>query len=72
MRIDYDSEVVESVLMEGVTVGKNVRLRRAIIDKDVHIPDGCTIGYDPEQDRRRFTVTDTGIAVVPKAMPIQE
>ncbi len=68
--VDYDSEIVESVVMEGVTVGKGAKIRRAIIDKEVRIPDGCKIGYDGEEDRRRFTVTDTGIVVVPKGMPV--
>ena len=70
VRVGGHSEILESVLMEGVEVGEDVRIRRAIIDKDVQIPDGVTIGYDHDEDTKRFTVTDSGIAVVPKGMPI--
>jgi glucose-1-phosphate adenylyltransferase len=39
-------------------------MRRAIIDRDVLIPRGAVIGYDPAEDRRRHTVTESGIVVV--------
>jgi len=54
----------QCILMPGVRVGRHARIRRAIIDRDVLIPRGARIGYDPEEDRRRHTVTDTGIVVV--------
>ena len=54
------------VLMDGVDVGRHCRIRRAIIDKGVAIPPRSIIGYDPEQDRKRFTVTDSGIVVIAK------
>jgi glucose-1-phosphate adenylyltransferase len=50
--------------MPGVRVGRHARIRRAIVDRDVLIPRGAQIGYDLEEDRRRHTVTDTGIVVV--------
>ena len=50
--------------MPGVRVGRHARIRRAIIDRDVLIPRGAVIGYDPDEDRRRHTVTDDGIVVV--------
>jgi glucose-1-phosphate adenylyltransferase len=59
------SDVEESILFTGVVVGKRCRLRRAIVDKWVNIPDGTEIGYDREADAARFTVTDSGITVVP-------
>ena len=43
--------------MEGVDIGRRAQVRRAIIDKGVRIPEGATIGYDPEQDARRFAVS---------------
>jgi glucose-1-phosphate adenylyltransferase len=52
--------------MNGVTVGNNCRIQRAIIDKHVRIPDGIEIGYNLAHDRKRFTVTDSGIVVIPK------
>ncbi|MFH1678745.1 MAG: glucose-1-phosphate adenylyltransferase [Candidatus Omnitrophota bacterium] len=69
--IGKDSEVADSILMEGVCVGRNVKIRKAIIDKDVHIPSGMIIGYGPEEDKKRFFVTDTGIVVVAKKTEIK-
>jgi len=56
--------IEQCILMPGVRVGRHARIRRAIIDRDVLIPRGARIGYDLEEDRRRHTVTDTGIVVV--------
>jgi glucose-1-phosphate adenylyltransferase len=53
-----------SILMPGVRVGRHARIRRAIIDRDVFIPRGALIGYNDEEDRRRHTVTESGIVVV--------
>ena len=50
--------------MPGVRVGRHARIRRAIIDRDVFIPRGAMIGYDLAEDRKRHTVTDSGIVVV--------
>ncbi len=61
------SEVDDSVLMDYVEVGRHARIRRAIIDKNVYIPEGETIGYDLERDRKRFFVTESGLVVIPKA-----
>ncbi len=60
------SEVRDSILMDGVDIGRRCRIRRAIIDKNVHLPPGTVIGYDQEQDRKRFFVSDTGIVIIPK------
>jgi glucose-1-phosphate adenylyltransferase len=70
VRIEVDSSVSDSVIMEGVRIGRGVEIRRAIIDKGVHVPDGMAIGHDHEEDRRHFTVTDKGVVVVPKQMPM--
>jgi glucose-1-phosphate adenylyltransferase len=56
--------IEECILMPGVRVGRHAHIRRAIIDRDVLIPRGALIGYDAEEDRRRHTVTDSGIVVV--------
>ncbi len=66
VRINSFSLVQDSILFEKVEVGRNARIRRAIIDKNVAIPPGFSIGYDLEQDAERFTVTDSGIVVVAK------
>jgi len=64
------SEVYESVVMEHVRIGEHCKIRRAIIDKDVVIPDKTEIGYEPDQDRRRFDVTDSGLVVISKGMKL--
>ena len=66
VRVNSFSHVEESILMNAVDVGRHARIRRAIVDKGVHIPAGVSIGLDPEEDRRRFTVSEGGIVVVPK------
>ena len=65
-RINSFSEIEECVLFENVHVGRHARIRRAIIDKDVEIPPNTVIGYDLEEDRRRFSVTEGGLVVIPK------
>lgn len=72
VRINSYADVDESILMEGVEVGRHSKIRRAIIDKGVKLPPGTTIGYDLEHDRERFTVTDSGIVVVPKGATVEE
>ncbi len=66
VRVNSYAEVEDSILLEGVEVGRHARIRKAIIDKDVQIPPGTEIGYQLEEDTKRFTVTDSGIVVVPK------
>jgi glucose-1-phosphate adenylyltransferase len=71
VRINSFSQVYDSILMEGVNVGRHAKIKRAIIDKDVNIPQGMVIGYDLEEDRKRFFVSDTGIVVVAKGTEIK-
>ncbi len=66
VRVNSYARVFDSVLMDGVDVGRHSRVRRAIIDKRARIAPGAVIGEDPERDRERFTVTDSGIVVIPK------
>jgi len=65
------SYVEESVLMTGVDVGRRAMVRRAIVDKGVRIPADFRIGYDAEEDARRFTVTESGLVVVAKGAVIE-
>jgi glucose-1-phosphate adenylyltransferase len=68
VRVNSYAVVEDSILFEGVDVGRHSRVRRAIIDKDVKIPANSTIGYDREHDRQRgFAVTEQGIVVIAKA-----
>ena len=52
--------------MAGVTVGRHSKIKKAIIDKNNIIPPGVQVGHNPEEDRKRFTITSRGIVVVPK------
>ena len=53
VRVNSYAHVEDSILFEGVNVGRRAKIRRAIIDKGVIIPEDAVIGYDLEQDRRR-------------------
>ena len=63
-RINSFSEVTDSILFSHANIGRHCRIRRAIIDRDAHVPEGTVIGYDKEADRQRYFVTDSGITVV--------
>lgn len=62
------SVVEDSLVLPDVVVGRNVVLRRAIIDSHCVLPDGISIGVDPDQDRSRFTVSEKGVTLVTPAM----
>jgi glucose-1-phosphate adenylyltransferase len=64
VRVNSYSDVEASIIFSHVNVGRHCRIRRAIIDRDVHIPEGSIIGYDTEADRQRYFVTESGITVV--------
>ncbi|HSC26319.1 MAG TPA: glucose-1-phosphate adenylyltransferase, partial [Vicinamibacterales bacterium] len=64
VRVHSFCDVDQSILMPGVRIGRHARIRRAIVDRDVFIPRGALIGYDLEEDQRRYTVTESGIVVV--------
>ena len=64
VRVHSFCQIDRCILMPGVRVGRHARIRRAIIDRDVLIPRGALIGYDLDEDRKRHTVTDSGIVVV--------
>jgi glucose-1-phosphate adenylyltransferase len=64
VRVNSYSDVDASILFSHVNVGRHCRIQRAIIDRDVHIPEGTSIGYDVEADRQRYFVTESGITVV--------
>ena len=66
-KVNSYSLVEDSILFENVNVGRHVKIKKAIIDKNVVIPDGSTIGYDLDADRAKgYTVTESGIVVVPR------
>jgi glucose-1-phosphate adenylyltransferase len=68
VRINEHAEVHDSVIMENVVIGQHCKIKKAIIDKDTMIPPKTEIGYDPEADRNRFMLTDSGIVVINQEM----
>jgi len=64
--IDEDTMIHSSVLFDRVKVGKNVMLNKCIVDKDVIIPDNEIIGHNLNEDQKRFTVTESGIVIIPQ------
>jgi glucose-1-phosphate adenylyltransferase len=66
VRINSYADVSESILLNNVNIGRYCKIRKTIIDKNVSVPQGTIIGYDPVEDKKRFFVSETGIAVIPK------
>ncbi|MBI4382751.1 MAG: glucose-1-phosphate adenylyltransferase [Nitrospinae bacterium] len=65
--IHSGAAVINSLIMDRVTVGRNCKINMAIIDKEVSIPEGCVIGYNLEDDKKRFHVDEeSNIIVIPK------
>ena len=65
VKVKSYTQVEESVVLPGVTIGRHVRIKRAIIDRGCDIPEGMIIGEDHEQDRQQgFRVTGNGIVLV--------
>ena len=63
--IEEDVELDECIIMDYVRIGRGARLRRVIVDRHNVIEAGDVIGYDPEADAKRFTVTEGGLTVIP-------
>lgn len=71
VRIGDGSDIDRSIIFDDVRIGKDCRIRKTIIDKHVRIPDGTSIGFNPDDDRKHFHVSPEGIVVVPRAMFIE-
>ncbi len=65
-----DSVVENSVLMPSVRIGENAKIRNAILDKNVVVEPGASVGFDIERDRERFTVSPGGIVVIGKGITV--
>lgn len=68
VRVNSYAEIRDSIVLENVEIGRYSKIRRAIIDKDVKIPPQTVIGYDNDEDKKRFFVTESGISVVTRDM----
>ncbi|HEX9313333.1 MAG TPA: glucose-1-phosphate adenylyltransferase, partial [Actinomycetota bacterium] len=71
VRVRQWGTVEDSVLMHGVDVGPHAVVRKAIIDKNVLIPEGAQIGVDPDADRERFVVSKSGVVVIGKGQKVE-
>ncbi|MCA9321641.1 MAG: glucose-1-phosphate adenylyltransferase [Planctomycetes bacterium] len=66
VRVNSYSELDDCIVFDNAEIGRNVKLRGVIIDKNVKVPDGEVIGFDRAQDERRFFVSGSGLVVIPK------
>jgi glucose-1-phosphate adenylyltransferase len=64
--LEEDVEVIDSVIMDHTIIRRGARLNRAILDRYNTIDPNDRIGFEPERDKQRFHVTDSGITVVPQ------
>ena len=64
--VEEDAMIENSILFNSCHIMKGAKIRNAIIEKNVLIPEGYQIGFDPEQDKKKYTVTNEGITVISK------
>jgi glucose-1-phosphate adenylyltransferase len=62
------SVIEDSIVLPNVVIGRNCVIKKCILDKNCVIPDGTVIGMDPQEDRKRFHVTESGITLVTRVM----
>ncbi|MEG9435612.1 glucose-1-phosphate adenylyltransferase [Edaphobacter sp. HDX4] len=72
VRVNSYADVDSSVVFSHVNIGRHCRIRHAIIDRDVHIPDGTVIGYDPQEDKKNYFVSASGLTVVTRDYSVYE
>src|SRR5690606_36984259 len=68
VRVHSYTEITDSVVFPNVDVGRHCKIRKALIDRYCKIPDGTVIGYDMEEDRKRFHVSPKGVVLVTPEM----
>jgi glucose-1-phosphate adenylyltransferase len=71
VRVEASSEIDESVILDRVIVGRRARLRRVIVDRKVVVPEGFTVGFDREEDLKRFTISPGGVIIVPHGIRLE-
>jgi glucose-1-phosphate adenylyltransferase len=64
VRVDSGARIEDSVILDHCIIGRDAKIRRAILDKNVRIPPGARLGYDLDQDRKHHHVTESGVVVV--------
>jgi glucose-1-phosphate adenylyltransferase len=64
VRVHTGAYIENSVIFDNCDIGRYAKIRRAILDKNVKIPEGATVGYDLEEDRKKYHVTESGIVVI--------
>jgi glucose-1-phosphate adenylyltransferase len=72
VRVNSYAEVDSSIIFSHVNIGRHCRIRKAIIDRDVHIPEGTVIGYDQNEDKRNYFVTPSGLTIVTRDYSLYE
>ncbi len=72
VRIHSYSEVVDSVVLPDVVINRNCKIKKCVIDKGAIIPEDTVIGFDAEEDKKRFYVSDKGVVLVTAEMLGQE
>jgi glucose-1-phosphate adenylyltransferase len=72
VRVNSYAEIDSSIIFTHVDIGRHCRIKRAIIDRDVHLPEGTVIGYDQTEDKRHYHVTPSGLTVVTRDHSLYE
>ncbi len=72
VRVNSYADIESSIIFTHCNIGRHCRIKRAIIDRDVHLPEGTVIGYDQEQDRKNYFVTPSGLTVVTRDLSLYE
>ncbi len=68
VRVHSFSTIEDSVILPDVVINRHVKLRRCVIDRRCVLPEGFAAGFDPEQDRKRFRVSERGITLITPGM----
>jgi glucose-1-phosphate adenylyltransferase len=68
VRVHSFCDVQGAVLLPGVIVNRNVRLKNVVVDSGVRLPDGLVVGEDPEADARRFRTSAKGVTLITQPM----
>lgn len=70
--LEQDAEVERRIIMDYTVVRRGCRLRRAIVDRYNTVAPGSRIGVDPDANRARFHLTESGIVMVPKGPHVED